>query len=172
MGSKALPLRDADIFHNLPTFPSDVKGLTAIVTGANGISGFGTMRVLLESPNRWTKIYALSRRPPPPEMMDLLPKEAQNRIEHVASDFLSKPEDIAKAIKDNHVTADVVFFYSYLQPKPREGAPVWSNAEELVETNGAPSLTSSNREGLPRGSPSRADIIQPVSFAISFRRWI
>lgn len=27
------------IFHGLPVFPDDVEGLTAIVTGANGISG-------------------------------------------------------------------------------------------------------------------------------------
>ena len=28
-----------DIYHGLPTFPEDLNGLTAIVTGANGISG-------------------------------------------------------------------------------------------------------------------------------------
>lgn len=43
------------------------------------------MRVLLESPERWTKVYAISRRPPPPEMMDLLPEEQKSRVEHVAS---------------------------------------------------------------------------------------
>ena len=39
MGSKSLPLQDKGIYHNLPTFSKDIKGLTAIVTGANGISG-------------------------------------------------------------------------------------------------------------------------------------
>ena len=43
------------------------------------------MRVLLESPERWSKVYAISRRPPPPEMMDLLPAEHRARVEHVAS---------------------------------------------------------------------------------------
>jgi hypothetical protein len=84
-------------------------GLTAIVTGANGISGFHTMRVLLESPERWTKIWAASRRPPPEEMMALLPAEARKRVEHVALDFLSSPDDIAKELEGKGVTADYVF---------------------------------------------------------------
>lgn len=135
MGSKQLPLHDKGIYHNLPTFSPDITGLTAIVTGANGISGFHTMRVLLESPKRWKKIWALSRRPPPPEMMELLPADARERVEHVACDFLGKPDAIAKQMKDKKVTADVVFFYSYLQPKPDPGAAAWSNVEELVQTN-------------------------------------
>src|ERR1700722_380481 len=135
MGSKHLPLKDSGIFKNLPTFSPDIKGLTAIVTGANGISGFHTMRVLLESPQRWKKVYAISRRPPPPEMMALLPEEHRSRVQHVASDFLSKPQDIAKALTDAKVTADVIFFYSYAQPKPKPGSGAWSNAQELVEVN-------------------------------------
>jgi nucleoside-diphosphate-sugar epimerase len=135
MGSKYLPLKDSGIFKNLPTFSPDIKGLTALITGANGISGFHTMRVLLESPQRWKKVYAISRRPPPPEMMALLPEEQRSRVQHVASDFLSKPEDIAKALKDAKVTADVVFFYSYAQPKPEPGTGAWSNAQELVDVN-------------------------------------
>jgi len=135
MGSKHLPLKDSGIFKNLPTFSPDIKGLTAIITGANGISGFHTMRVLLESPQRWKKVYAISRRPPPPEMMALLPEEHRSRVQHVASDFLSKPQDIAKALTDAKVTADVIFFYSYAQPKPKPGSGAWSNAQELVEVN-------------------------------------
>lgn len=136
MGSKSLPLQDKGIFHNLPNFSSDIKDLTAIVTGANGISGFHTMRVLLESPKRWKKVYSMSRRPPPEEMMNLLPADQRSRVEHVACDFLKKPEDIAEAMKEKGVKADVVFFYSYLQPKVEPGARAWSNAEALVETNG------------------------------------
>jgi hypothetical protein len=136
MGSKFLPLQDKGIFHSLPTFSPEIKDLTAIVTGANGISGFHTMRVLLEAPKRWKKIYAISRRPPPKEMMELLPADQRSRVEHVASDFFSKPEDIAKELTEKKVTADVIFFYSYLQPKPDPGARAWSNAEALVKTNG------------------------------------
>lgn len=138
MGSTHLPVQTKGIFHSLPTFSPDVKGLTAIVTGANGISGFHTMRVLLETPERWSKVYAASRRPPPPEMMYLLPAEQRERVEHVALDFLSKPEEIAQALEDKGVQADVVFFYSYAQPKPQPGAGAWSNAQELVDVNCKP----------------------------------
>jgi len=137
MGSEHLPLQAKGIFHNLPSFPAHVKDLTAIVTGANGISGFHTMRVLLESPQRWKKVWAASRRPPPREMMGLLTADQRARVEHVACDFLSKPDDIAKQLKDKGVAADVVFFYSYAQPRPKPGAAAWSNAQELVDTNTA-----------------------------------
>ena len=70
-----------------------------MVTGANGISGFHTLRALLDSPQRWSKIYAVSRRPPPEGMMALLTEEQRAKVEHVASDFLKSPEDIAEAIK-------------------------------------------------------------------------
>jgi nucleoside-diphosphate-sugar epimerase len=138
MASERYPLHHRGIYKNLPTFDPSIKGLTAIVTGANGISGFHTMRVLLESPERWSKVYALSRRPPPEKMMQLLTPDERSRVQHVSCDFLSEPEDIAKALKST--TADLttvshVFFYSYLQPKPEPGAAAWSNAEQLVKYN-------------------------------------
>jgi len=40
MGSERLPLRQIGIYHNLPDFDPSLKGLTAIITGANGISGY------------------------------------------------------------------------------------------------------------------------------------
>jgi nucleoside-diphosphate-sugar epimerase len=106
-------------------------------TGANGISGFHTMRVLLQSPDRWSKVYALSRRPPPKEMMGLLTEDQRSRVQHVAVDFLEDPKKIADAMKSAGLTADYIFFYSYLQPKPPPGAQVWTNAEELVKVNSA-----------------------------------
>ncbi|TKA45528.1 hypothetical protein B0A54_04067 [Friedmanniomyces endolithicus] len=121
-GSEQLPLQNKGIFHNLPTFSPELKDLTAIVTGANGISGFHTMRVLLESPQRWKKVWAASRRPPPEEMMALLSEEQRARVEHVACDFLAKPEEIAAQLKDKGVKAEYIFFYSYAQPKPKPGA--------------------------------------------------
>lgn len=136
MGSEALPLHNNGIFKNLPTFSPEIQGLTAIVTGANGISGFFTMRVLLENPHRWHKIWTLSRSPPPKEMMDLLRPEQRDRVEHISVDFLGKPEDIASAMKAKGVTADAVFFYSYLQPKTTiKGAHPWANAQELADVN-------------------------------------
>ncbi|KAH7327268.1 hypothetical protein BKA65DRAFT_510261 [Rhexocercosporidium sp. MPI-PUGE-AT-0058] len=121
------------IYHGLPTYDSPTPQI-AIITGANGISGFHTLRVLAEAPERWSKIYALSRRPPPPRLMDLL-ASGKERIEHVACDFLSSPNEIAKAIKGKISKVDAIFFYSYLQPAPDLGAAAWSNAEKLVEVN-------------------------------------
>lgn len=137
MGSERYPVQHKGIYHNLPTFDPSIKNLTAIVTGANGISGFHTMRVLLGSPERWSKVYALSRRPPPKEMMALLPESQRARVQHVSVDFLEDPQKIAGAMTSAGVTADFIFFYSYLQPKPPPGAPAWSNAEELVKVNSA-----------------------------------
>lgn len=136
MGSEALPLYNNGIFKNLPTFSPEIQGLTAIITGANGISGFFTLRVLLQSPQRWRKVWALSRRPPTPEMMALLTPEQRDRVEHVSVDFLGKPETIASAMKEKGVTADAVFFYSYTQPKTDiKGAHPWANAQELADIN-------------------------------------
>jgi NAD(P)-dependent dehydrogenase (short-subunit alcohol dehydrogenase family) len=100
MGSENYPLRTSGIYHNLPNFEPSIKNLTAMVTGANGISGFHTLRALLDSPKRWAKVYAVSRRPPPPEMMALLTEEQRAKVQHVASDFLKSPEEIAEAIKE------------------------------------------------------------------------
>jgi hypothetical protein len=87
------------IFHGLPTFPEhDGKKLSIIVTGANGISGSAMVKVLSEAPERWNKIYALSRRP------GAYP--ANSSIVSIAVDFLSStPEDIAKVLKDHQVKA-------------------------------------------------------------------
>ncbi|KAJ4349229.1 hypothetical protein N0V95_004765 [Ascochyta clinopodiicola] len=121
------------IFHGLPTFPSSVTGLTAIITGANGISGNYMLRVLAEAPERWKKIYCLSRRPP--AIPDGLPAQA----EHIALDFLKEPEEIAQVLREKGVKADYVFFYSYVQVKPKEGGGLWSDAEEMCKVN--PSIT-------------------------------
>lgn len=136
MGSEQLPLCSRGIYRNLPTFDPSIKNLSAIVTGANGISGFHTIRALLQSPHRWSSIYALSRRPPPENMLALLPKDQRSRLKHIACDFLSSPETIAKALKTANASATHVFYYSYLQPKPAPGKAAWSNAEELVKVNG------------------------------------
>src|SRR3954467_122418 len=102
------------IFHGLPTYKSTTPKI-AIITGANGISGFHTLRVLASAPDRWSKIYALSRRPPPPRMMELL-GNGKERVEHIACDFLEDPATIAKAMKGKIADVDSIFFYSYLQP--------------------------------------------------------
>lgn len=86
------------MFHSLPTFPDhDGKKYSAIVTGANGISGAAMVEVLSQAPERWERIFALSRRPATTK---------SPRVHSVAIDFLaSEPKDIAKVLKENHVTA-------------------------------------------------------------------
>lgn len=87
------------IFHGLPTFPEyDGKKLSIIVTGANGISGSAMVKALTEAPERWDKIYAVSRRP------GTYP--ASSNITSIAVDFLeSTPEAIANVLKDHKVKA-------------------------------------------------------------------
>ena len=86
----------------LPTFPSSLKNLRAIVAGANGISGQHMLRALSEEPERWSRIYALSRRPPL-EAASLGPI-----VKHLAVDFLSTPEEIAKTLQEENVQAYVL----------------------------------------------------------------
>ena len=87
------------IYHGLPTYPEDVKGLKAIVTGANGISGQHMLRVLSEEPERWTHVYALSRRPP-------ADKEKWGKsVTFLSVDLLDAPEKIAETFREEKVKA-------------------------------------------------------------------
>ncbi|ORY12819.1 NAD dependent epimerase/dehydratase family protein-like protein [Clohesyomyces aquaticus] len=117
------------IYHGLPVYPQSLKGLTAIITGANGISGNYMLRVLSQDPSRWTKIYCLSRRPP------AIPSGLPANTEHIALDFLKSPSEIASILKQKGVKADYVFFYSYIQVQPKEGGGLWSDAEEMCRVN-------------------------------------
>jgi len=117
------------IYHGLPVYPPSLKGLTAIITGANGISGYHMLRVLAEDPERWTKIYCLSRQPP------ANPNGLPQNAEHIALDFLQDREKIARVLEEKGVKADYVFFYSYVQVKPKEGGGLWSDAEEMCRVN-------------------------------------
>jgi nucleoside-diphosphate-sugar epimerase len=137
MGSENLPLHNNGIFHSLPTFDPALQDLTAVITGANGISGFHMLRALLEEPRRWAKVFALSRRPPPAQMMRLLTEDQRKRFQHIVVDFLQSPESIAQILRSAGVVADYVFFYSYAQPSPPEGQKAWSNADELIQVNGS-----------------------------------
>lgn len=118
------------IYHGLPVYPDSQQGLTAIITGANGISGHYMLRVLSQSPRRWTKIYCLSRRPPYISS-DTVPKSAN--VEHVAVDFLQTPDEIAAALQGKQ--ADYVFFFAYVQPPPKLGKGLWSDAREMTRLN-------------------------------------
>lgn len=102
-------IRSKGIYLGLPTFPPELKNLRAIVAGANGISGQHMLRVLSEEPERWGQIYALSRRPP-------LDTEGLGRnVKHLAVDFLSSPEAIAKILRDEKVQAYGLSSLTYLR---------------------------------------------------------
>jgi nucleoside-diphosphate-sugar epimerase len=86
------------IFHGLPTFPDhDGKTYTAIVTGANGVTGAHVVRQLASNPKRWRKIYAMSRKAPHLEHGD--------NVTFIPVDFLQDPKKIAEIFQKNGVTA-------------------------------------------------------------------
>lgn len=117
------------IYHGLPVYPESLNGQAAIITGANGISGYYMYRVLAQSPKLWKKIYCLSRRPP------LIPGGLPDHVEHIPLDFLKEPNDIAAVLKEKGVKADYVFFFSYIQVEPKPGKGLWSDADEMARVN-------------------------------------
>ncbi|KAH8655857.1 hypothetical protein BX600DRAFT_526311 [Xylariales sp. PMI_506] len=148
MSERLYQLRDVGIYHGLPTYDPSIKGLTAIVTGATGISGHYMVRALSQSPARWSKIYCLSRRPP----IHDVPQNA----EHIPVDLLQSPKEIARTLKAKGIQkVDHVFFFAYIQVAPKPGAVIWSNAEEMCRVN--TSLLSNFLEALPLANlkPSR-----------------
>ncbi|KAJ5612959.1 hypothetical protein N7510_006153 [Penicillium lagena] len=131
-------IQSKSIYHGLPIFPDDTEGLTAIVTGSNGISGAYQLKVLCESPRRWKKIYALSRRPPHGSW--------PGNVEHLSVDLLQPPEQVAAQLAERNIRADYVFFFAYIQPVPRDGGGIWSAEDEMVRLN--KHLLSNFLEGL------------------------
>ncbi|KAK5226439.1 hypothetical protein LTR47_009117 [Exophiala xenobiotica] len=137
MSSTTQTVQSKGIFHGLPTYPTtlDFQNLTAIVTGANGISGYHMMKVLAAAPERWKKIYCLSRRPPPDYFFEGLGDQA-DRVEHVEVDFLADPNAIGKSLAAKVARVDHVFFFSYMQPAQKGGIlGMWSDADELTKVN-------------------------------------
>ena len=67
-----------------------------------------------------------------------MPGGLPQNAEHIPCDFLKEPNEIAEVLKQHGVTADHVFFFSYIQPPPKKGSTgIWSDAEELVRVNSA-----------------------------------
>lgn len=138
MSSSQHPLRQSGIYRNLPSFDPSLKDLKALVLGATGISGFHTIRALLDTPERWSKIYAVSRSPLSDKLLSLLPEGQRSRIQHVSVDMTSSASDIAQVLRKANVSADYVFYYAYLSPKSGKSAMNPETAEELVEANVPP----------------------------------
>lgn len=128
-------IENKGIYHGLPTYPDSIKDRIAIVTGANGISGYHCVKALSAAPGRWKKIYSLSRRPPPDYFFEEL-GDGASRVEHVSVDFLTDASAIGKALKEKLDHVDHVFFFSYVQPSQQGGVTsMWSDADALADVN-------------------------------------
>jgi len=92
-------IKTVGIYHGLPTFPQSNEPFSALVVGASGISGQHMIRVLSQSPQRWTKIHALSRSP------RNIPATIASLVTHVPIDLLKSPEEIARKLIDGDVKA-------------------------------------------------------------------
>ncbi|GFZ49817.1 hypothetical protein JCM24511_07220 [Saitozyma sp. JCM 24511] len=94
---------------------------TAIVFGANGISGTALLgQLVLSSPKQWKRIIAVSRRPPVLEHSDV-------RVVFKSIDLLGDVQGIAKDLHEaGGAEAAHVFFYAYLAK---------DNEDELVAVN-------------------------------------
>ena len=105
MSSQTQIVQSLGIFHGLSTYPQSpaTTDLTAIVTGANGMGGHHMLKVLLNAPWRWKKIYCLSRKPP--QDRQGITSGDKARVEHVAVDFLSSAEDVGEVLKEKQLRA-------------------------------------------------------------------
>ncbi|KAL4905958.1 hypothetical protein BDW74DRAFT_177651 [Aspergillus multicolor] len=83
-----------------------------MVDGATGISGHYMLQVLSQSPERWSKIYAVSRRPP----------SAQGIREG------------ASAVDGVKESVDYVFFFAYRESSSEDGT-LWGGQEQMVLEN-------------------------------------
>lgn len=88
-------VRSEGIFHGLPCYPDSIEGLRAMVVGASGQSGQPMIDVLSSDPQRWAKVYALSRRPPT--------SINGSNVEHVPTDLLWSHEKIASMLREHAV---------------------------------------------------------------------
>jgi hypothetical protein len=98
------------IYHGLPTFPSDPGSHSAIVCGANGISGQAMLKVLAGHPDRWPYISSLSRG----AGVDGL------QIKHTMLDFTMEPRLIARDIEEYGIHGEYVFWFVYQDGKDEE----------------------------------------------------
>lgn len=134
MSSRSQPLRVSGIYRNLPQFGPEINGLSAIVCGASGISGFHALRALLDTP-RWSRIFILSRSPLSDAAKSFLTEEQLSRVTHISVDLLSSAATIARSLQLAQAKADYVFYYAYLQPESVVDPMHPDAAKGLIETN-------------------------------------
>ena len=94
---KAFLVCSQGILHGVPVFPDSTKNLRAIVVGASGTSGEPVIDVLSSNPQRWQKVYALSRKPP----VTTYP----SHVEHLPVDLLWEPEKMSEFLSEHEVQA-------------------------------------------------------------------
>ncbi|KAK0650023.1 hypothetical protein B0T16DRAFT_389965 [Cercophora newfieldiana] len=138
LDSKCQIVRSVGIFHGLPVYPKHEgdEGMTAIVAGATGLSGYHMVRVLVAS-RRWKRILCLGSRSPPADFFAGLGGGA-DRVEHAVVDFQADPSEIARRVAERVSSVDCVFYFSYMQPAPKGNVlDLWANADELATVNAA-----------------------------------
>lgn len=81
---KQFQVENDGIYRGVPFYETSYNGKTAIVAGANGISGAHMLRAMARHPSIWLHMYALSRRPP----RVTLPAEFVNNVSHHPIDLL------------------------------------------------------------------------------------
>jgi hypothetical protein len=92
---KIISVQSRGIYHGMPVFSDDIKGLKALILGANGISGQAMVSALSENPERWSQVYALSRKAS--SITD------GPTVKRVLADLLEGPEAIAKVLIENNI---------------------------------------------------------------------
>ena len=91
MTSNTITVTSKPPYYGMPKFSEDTKGLTALVLGANGISGQAMLSVLAENPERWSAVLAVSRRKPS--------RSFGPTVQHLSMDLLQEPQVIVKELE-------------------------------------------------------------------------
>ncbi|KAF2217993.1 hypothetical protein CERZMDRAFT_92621 [Cercospora zeae-maydis SCOH1-5] len=130
MSSAKYPLRNSGIYRNLPTFDPSIKGLTALICGGTGIPGFHTLRALLDSPERWSTIFVLSRSPLPEQMSALLTEDQRQRTKHISINLQDSAEEIAQNLRKSPYQAKLHFllFVHDCEERERHGSKDFAKA--------------------------------------------
>lgn len=152
-----LVIQSDGIFHGLPTYDSSgLQPQTALVAGATGLSGYHMVRVLAASPQRWSKIYCLSSRPPPDNFFADLGDDGLGRVEHLQVDFLSEPPQIAGRLKEKiqRVYVPCAVMYSNTIPLTLLVITSSTSPTNSLRLQEMPSISGPMRRSLTRSTVS------------------
>lgn len=117
------------IFHGLPEYSPSTTPQTAIVAGANGISGTYMLRTMSQHPKLWKRVHGISRRPPSAKYPD-----------HFTShsiDLYGSPQEIAKRFEEEGIEeVDAIFYYVAAAHKAVDKKRPYGQAQLMAEENG------------------------------------